>query len=315
VANWGTHVLKLRLPSKLLTSAEVKAHRAGERFSAREKNGKVILTFSSEEEGGDWVDAEGILSALVPLRADLARGDRRALYLGWLVGAQGGELSDEDEEPPVPAGLSELSASLEALVEFLRIETDLLQIAAQASAPLATQAASPGHFRAWVATLPPAEKDAVLARLLSDDAASVSLEFRRRYTEATATRGRRPSSGRRRTVGELLKGAAQRAQERERIAAQKAAVAAGRRTREAAAARVKHLDSLAGKESKIWADVDSLIATKQPKNYDAAVRLLVDLRDLTDQKRGGEFRVRVEALRAAHVRKPTLLERISRAGI
>ena len=47
---------------------------------------------SDDEEGGDWVEGEGQLSSLIPVRAELARGDLRALYLGWLLRVQAGEI-------------------------------------------------------------------------------------------------------------------------------------------------------------------------------------------------------------------------------
>ncbi len=47
-----------------------------------------------------------------------------------------------------------------------------------------------------------------------------------------------------------------------------------RREREQAEKRKKHLGSLAGRESSLWAKVDELIATKLPKRYDEAVSLL-----------------------------------------
>jgi len=43
--------------------------------------------------------------------------DLRPLYLGWLAGA--GELSGDEAEPDVPAGLSALSPEQQALAEFL----------------------------------------------------------------------------------------------------------------------------------------------------------------------------------------------------
>jgi hypothetical protein len=39
----------------------------------------------------------------------------------------------EDTEPPVPAGLADLSASLEAIVDFLEIDEDLIDVAVEAS--------------------------------------------------------------------------------------------------------------------------------------------------------------------------------------
>jgi hypothetical protein len=61
--------------------------------------------------------------------------------------------------------------------------------------------------------------------------------------------------------------------------------------------------------------VERLIATKQPKNYARALELLVDLRDLAAREGGSDFRLRLDALRAAHARKLMLLDRLKRAGL
>src|SRR5919107_1815118 len=99
------------------------------------KGEHVILEFLSENEGSDWFeeDEDGSLSSLVPLRAEIASGDLRALYLGWLLCAQTGELDDDDREPPCPSGLGRLSAALEAFVAFMRVDRDLLEAAAAGS--------------------------------------------------------------------------------------------------------------------------------------------------------------------------------------
>ena len=180
LANWGTHVLKLRLPSRLLSLKEARLYCRGDR-AAREKDGRVILTFQSEDEGGsDWVEGEGQLSSLISIRAELARGDLRGLYLGWLLCAQRGDLEDDDLEPPVPAGLAQLSASLESLVEFLRIEADLIDVAATASAPIAQVEPKPEEVREWLATVPLAEKDDLLTRVIAGNDGALSSEFVRR---------------------------------------------------------------------------------------------------------------------------------------
>jgi len=59
--------------------------------------------------------------------------------------------------------------------------------------------------------------------------------------------------------------------------------------------------------------VESLIATKQPKSYDEAVALLVDLRDLAARKDGGDFRLRIETLRAEQSEQKTILKKEQRA--
>ena len=128
-ANWGTHVFKVALPSRLLDRRTADLYCGGESASVREGNGKAILAFISEDEEHEWdeEDEDDALAALVPIRAQLARGDLRSLNIGWLLCAQTGELDDDEIEPPVPPGLRDLDESLERLVDFLRVDTDLLE--------------------------------------------------------------------------------------------------------------------------------------------------------------------------------------------
>jgi len=317
LANWGTHILKLRLPERLLDADTAGLYCAGEHAWVREKNGKVILTLQSEdEEGGEWIEGEGQLASLISVRAELACGDRRALYLGWLLCAQSGDLDDEEVEPPVPAGLSQLSASLESVVEFLRVDTNLLQVAATASPPLADREPRPAEIRQWLARLPAAKKDDLLVRLIAENDGVLVRELLQQMRRVGAAEpGTSGAATERRTVAELLQQAEKAAEERRRIAAERAAQERARRERAAAIARAQHLDALAGREPAIWKQIEGLIAMKQPKSYDFALTLLVDLRDLAARNGGVDFQRRVEALRAAHARKPTFIDRLQKAGL
>jgi hypothetical protein len=109
----------------------------------------------------------------VSVRTDLAAGDLRPLYLAWLA-AYGTWERDEDAfdydegndlEPPVPAGLGTLTASQRALADFLRLDTSLLTIAAQASLPLAETNDEPRKLAKWIKGLPAADKDTLLCRV------------------------------------------------------------------------------------------------------------------------------------------------------
>ena len=315
LANWGTHVLKLRLPSRLLEPLTAEKYCGGDSASVREKDGKVILSFvSQDEEDGRWVEGEGHLSSIISVRAELARGDQRALYLGWLLRAQAAELDDDDVEPPVPPGLGELSASLESLAEFLRIDGDLLHVAAKASQPLGDTGVDRDAVRAWVGKIGAKDKDELLANLIVDSDHAQFTELRLRFLKERAAGGTGPAATGR-TVGQLLKAAKAYAAKRQRTEAEKRAKEKARREREAAIAREKHLDSLVGREAKLWAEVDTLVASKQPKSYDQAVKLLVDLRDLEARGKGNDFRMRIEALRQAQTRKPSFIERLRKAGL
>jgi hypothetical protein len=111
-ADWGTRHLMLRLPARLLLTDAVTPYCAGESLSSRVKGEHHILSFLSETEDYDWEESGGELSTLIPLRADLLRGDYRCLYLGWLVSVQNDEVDDRAPEPPVPPGLKDLNGSL-----------------------------------------------------------------------------------------------------------------------------------------------------------------------------------------------------------
>ena len=318
LANWGTHVLKLRLPARLLDLKTAQEYCVGDSASAWGSRGNVILSFTCQnEDGEDWIEGDGRLAPLVPVRAELARGDMRVLYLGWLLCVQNGELEDEDLEPPVPPGLGQLSASLGSFVEFLCIDEDLLQAAAQASAATEDVQPSRDEVHAWVARLPTAEKDDLLTRFIVAEDLTLAMEllhrFRKRHNHAGLRSDARVA---RRTVGELLQAAAARTQERRQAEARKRAEEAERRKREATIARARHLDQIAAQEPKLWARIDDLIATKQPKSYDQAVSLLIDLRDLAQREgKDHEFRMKLEAIYAAQARKPSFIERLRKAGL
>jgi len=151
-ANWGTNILKLRLPSSLLDKRTADLYCVSESASVREQKGKTILTFAShDEEIDEWPDESDALSALIPIRAQIAAGDLRSLYIGWLLSAQTGELEDEEVEPPVPPGLGDLDGSLERLVDFLRIDADLLDVAAADSPPMTAATLTREAIQKWIA--------------------------------------------------------------------------------------------------------------------------------------------------------------------
>lgn len=315
LANWGTRVLKLRLPSRLLDPEIAMEYCGCDSSFLCEKAGKVVISFVSEdEEGDDLVEGEGRLSSMISVRAELARGDLRALYLGWLLRAQTGELDDEDVEPPVPPGLGQLSASLESLVEFLRIGGDLLHVAAEASTSLEDSGLDREEVRAWVGKLATMEKDELIASLIVDPDHALVMELLQRFLNSRSAgvpTGLPPG----RTVGQLRRAAKTCTEERKRIEAENRAREKAHREHEVAIAREKYLDSLVGHEPKLWAEVDALIAITQPKSYDQALKLLDDLRDLDARGKGGDFRLRIEALRQAHARKPSFIERLRKAGL
>jgi len=218
-ANWGSRVLMLRLPSAALPLKEAKRYCRGGAALVRCHRDHVILELRSEDEGGeDWIEEDsGQMAPLLPLREELASGDWRGLYLARMACAQSGELEPSDEEPPCPPGLKSLSAPLDALAEFLRIDRDLLAVAAEASPPIQGDKRALGR---WVRGLREAEKDALLVRLMDGGMPSPRAELLHRYRRSGARTAPGSHKGRR-TVAQLLAASESRAQTRERGGAAK----------------------------------------------------------------------------------------------
>ena len=313
LANWGTRRIALRLPRAALTPEDVARYCVGEPARSWATRTHVIVDLQSDDEDGDeWCEPEGRLAAIGPVRTELASGDRRLLYLAWLLCVQSRELDDDELEPPVPPGLAELSGPLQALADFLRLDRDLLAAAAEGSPPLSATTPDTAALRRWVKALPELDKDEVVLRVLrGDDGAFLRSELLRRMHGAAEG-----DVAGVRTVGELLAAAEQawarrREQGREREAAEQR-----RREQAAAAAQQVRLETLARDPDKAWRQVAGLIDTKKPKEYDTAVVLLQDLRMLA--ARGGDtaaFAQQMRRLREQHARKPSLLDRFDRAQL
>jgi hypothetical protein len=137
VGNPGCRWLMLRFPEAALDLRTPRTYCKGKAPSAStsvlRRNGFVILSFGSEDDdpGDDWDDdGRGWLASLITLRSNILAGDRRALYLAWLCSVQHGETKASRAEPPIPPGLGQLTATLAALVDFLRLDRGLVAQAA-----------------------------------------------------------------------------------------------------------------------------------------------------------------------------------------
>jgi hypothetical protein len=319
LANWGTRRLMFRVPARLLEPDVVSDYCVEDTLSFTVNRGNLILSFDSEQEDTEWADGEGWLESLVLLRSDLMHGDYRCLYLGWLLGVQAEILDDDDEEPPVPPGLADLTGPLKRLAEFLRVDPDLIHAASETSGDKPSPAVSDEAIRQWVTRLPPGDKDEMLLRLVDGHDTHLVAELRQRAL--AELRPKRDSSGGpqpagRRRVGELTDRAEAVAEDRRRRLAGQRARRKAEEERLRAEAREKHLQSLAGREDYLWSRVEQLIKVRQPKTYDEAVEILCDLRELAvRQDTPGEFTRRMCALYADHARKPTLIERFRKANL
>ena len=312
VANWGTREFYFRFPQELVDYKVLRAMLPGEAAQVRKAGNSVVVLFRNQSEDDDEDDGTGWMGSLMSLRSELLRGDIRCLYLGWLLCAQNEEFAKDQLEPAVPAGVGELSASLQSLIEFLGIDEDLVEVAAAASVPLSTVPDQKGLV-AWIQSLPEKEKDNLLVAAVSEPGERWKNELRRRFEQQKALRTLPAANAtRRRTAGQLMTLAHTRAKERDRLLEAEAA----RRKAEDEANRTRYLDQMEKREDGIWNQIGAHIQKRQPKEYDRAVSLLTDLRDLAvRQDRVTAFQVVLGELRQRHAAKESLLRRLTQAKL
>ena len=320
-ANWGTRELAFRLPRALLDAQTAQRYCAEEhRAWVTQTAQHVIVRFRwDDDEGDDWIEGEGLLDPLLAARGELATGDLRLLYLGWLLKVQLGELDEDDEdladeaEPSVPAGLRELSDSLASVAQFLKIDDDLIAVAAKASAPLVS--VSDDGIADWVTALSASEKDKFLTMVAEGEGAQVEALLVRRFRRESRPAGPTPASAGR-TAGELLAAAEARRAAREQAEARAKEEARARRAAEQAAAYERHLQNLTGRTEETWQQVAELTVFSRPKEYDQATQLLRDLHVIAQREDDiTAFTARVRELRTRYAKRPSLMDRLDKAGL
>lgn len=306
MANWGSRQLMFRFPRPVLDLQGVMAYcqplivQDYVSFSPEGEYTVLNIEFNDEEGGGDWVEGDGWLPAMLSLRDDILRGDYRALYLAWLKVLEVDDLLESVSEPPVPPNMDILSPALRTFAEFLEIDDMLIQVAAEASSP------KPSQHEDWppraLSRLPSEEKDAFLLRLARDEPhLSMALNRRLRALMPQPRTERLP----RRTVGQLLQEAQSR-REREQK----------RRAEEAEAKRIRELEALAKREAETWGQVESLIEQMQSKPYDEAVALLIKLRDLAQyREEEANFQARINTIYERYSRRSGLIRRLRDARL
>lgn len=310
-AHWLYAEVAFKYPKGVVDLKTLRRYAAGQSFQVIAKGPHVVVTMSVEREDFDGAeDGTDWLSSVIGLRGDIASGDERPLYLAWLLGVQYGGVDDETLEPARPDGLGHLSPSLESFIDIMGADRDLVAAAAEGGSR--TPAAPDTHdVDRWLASLDRDEHVALLSRVARGDG-SVGAEILRRYRTHARPRASRLSL---RTAGALRERAAMIAEMRREAARQRETRARLRRERQERVARDRYLAGLAKREGQVWRRVDALIATTRPRDYDAAVTLLSDLREVSGQKgRAGSFAQRVGALREAHATKSSLLTRLRKAG-
>jgi hypothetical protein len=310
LANWGTRHIMFRLPHGALDPQTAGQYCATDTASLVQTDSHLILNLYIDQEEADdyWDEPGGQLAAMTQARSELAAGDLRLLYLAWLLALQSDEVDFEETEPPVPAGLGNLSAGLRAIVDFFEIDEDLITVAAISSPAIE----EPAGLAEWIASLPTEEKDELLTRTAAGEGGQVQALLLRRFRAAGGSSPATPG----RTAAELWDAAADLKDARVTAMQQRRREDEARKAAAQAAARAKRLDQLATRQEAAWAKAAEWIETRRPSDYDLAVWLLRDLQALAEREGdSGAFSQRFGKLRARHERKPTLQERFDRAGL
>jgi hypothetical protein len=313
IANWGTRRLAFRFPKGLLDMAAIEAYCDEDHLTLNTIGDVQVLEFEMDEEEGfdEWIEERGLLSTLGRLRDDLLQNDYRALYLAWLktmLLESGYYDEDEDDpenffsnpEPPVPAGLKQLTPSLQALLDFFEIDPFLVSAAAELSPNLSS--VQQADFSPLISRLTRPECDEFLLKIVNGEPGAV-VALRKRllsFEKAQTIPQTNP-----RAFGELRKSA-----DKLRKAAAK---------RQAEEKRQKHvieMQELAKRESQTWQEVEKTLESGYTaSNYDHATNLLARLQQLADfQGTQANFDTRLGKLMEKYKARTALMGRWKRKG-
>lgn len=318
VANWGTHRFMLGLDKEIVNNDILEQCCAGDSFSFEVKKSRLILDFSSNTEDYEWEEGGDWMTLLSSVRMEINQGDTRAFYLGWLLCAQSEELDDDDLEPEVPPGLKKLSASLESLAEFLRIDEDLLAVAAENSQTESTQAQDQSHkLPQWISSLPETEKNSLLLEIIESQQVNLAARLLQRFRKETANKQTiAPPSIKKRKVKELLDQAEQRAEHRKKEEEKQLAQKLAKEKAEAEKKRSTYLESLIPRQESVWKEIIELVSSSKPKSYDEATSKLVDLHDISIKTNTEkDFQTRFNELCQNYSRRPSLIARFKDAKL
>ncbi len=167
------------------------------------------------------------------------------------------------KEPPVPAGLKELSPALKDFIEIFRLNQDLVKSAATMSA----QISSPIDLNQEIKKLSRDDCEYFLQQVL-EGKPNVDSVLRKRlsaFLPLSSKITKQPA----RTLNQLLNTAKDIKQQEK----QKEAVQAEKK-------RIEELKKLSFRQEQVWIHVDNLIKQAKSKYYTEAVDLLIQLKDL-----------------------------------
>ncbi len=312
-ANWGSYDLAFSFPKGLIDADALDVYFDEDHVNITVVEDRLILKFEKQDEEGYCGDYEeqGYLSTLSRLRDDIIQGDYRVLYIAWLNAmAERSSWYEEDEndpdnfykdpEPPIPAGLKELTLPLRTFVDAFEIDPFLISAAAERSPgllPLRKTA-----FDSAINNLSRQEANDFLIKIVNAEPGAVAaLRKKLRSFEKQVYK----TQVKPRTIGELLK----RAKELKEIEKKRTA----EKARKNHIARMKKLEK---EEDQLWLSVERILAGgAKAKLYDEATEVLEKLHELAEFKgEGFRFKTQIVAFAKQYDRRLSLIERWEKRG-
>lgn len=315
-ANWCSCRLALRVPHEVFKKRDLAPFLGADALTVDDAKTHWIIDWSLDDSDDDerfgMEDGRGWMGRLAPLRDELMRGDLRPLYIGWLAGVAGYDVDDAAFEPPVPVGMSRLTAAQQALVEFLGIHPDLVNAAAAGSED-GDEWNDDDSVEVWLAELPKREMNRVFTMLLQGESLlaerRVKAEFFAWQKDSGSIEER---SAALRTVAELRILVDAAAEHRNVLEAQESA----RQEDERRKLRAAHLRELAANFEQCWDAIELNVERATAASYAAAVSAIADLAQACAlTSRSDEFDRRLRLFMGRHAKRSALVRRLAGAGL
>lgn len=301
LTNFGERQLMFRLPLNLIDPSKLDIYCREDVISYSIHGDFLVLDLSIyDEEGGGWVEGEGLLDNLIMIRNDLLLGDFRALYMVWLAAIQFYLIGEDEFEPPIPDNLKKLPNRLNCLIDYFKLNNFLVKAAAELSTEVTKSAEV---LEKLITNLADQEKNQFLLGLLNDEP-DLKIKFEKKLEDCISKNGKKNQFNPR-SAGEL-KDSAEKIydQENKKIKMEKEEI------------RNKQLQLLVGQEGKIWGEINNFMSLKTAKGYDMAVKLLHDLKDLsTYLNKSNLFKIEIDKIKQDYSRLSLFKRKLSEKGL
>jgi hypothetical protein len=169
-AGWARRSLMFKVPAKCIDLKLAKKYCTEHTFEIVENGTDFILCFDIWVDGGDgWWQENKEAKLMLALRDDILNGDYRSLYLAWLARKHddNGCENDDSAQPPVPAGLRQLTDPLKVFANFMYFNDADLEEAAKLSDTNIPKPPTIRELKDWVTSLPEKVKHETLVLLLN----------------------------------------------------------------------------------------------------------------------------------------------------